>query len=75
MDKIVAILALSGVQLLGCQSSAGRVRAGQYRGRLHGVRATCDCRLSSVAAHAGEKAFWCMHDAIYERPEDSPLGA
>ena len=27
----------------------------------------------SVAAHAGEKAFWCMHDAIYERPEDSPL--
>jgi protein-disulfide isomerase len=27
----------------------------------------------SAAAHAGEKAFWCMHNAIYERPQHSPL--
>jgi protein-disulfide isomerase len=26
-----------------------------------------------VAAHSGEKAFWCMHDTIYERRDDSPL--
>jgi protein-disulfide isomerase len=27
----------------------------------------------SVAAHAGEEAFWCMHDTIYEHQQDSPL--
>ena len=66
MDKIVAILALPGVQLLGCQSSAARVRAGQYRGRLHGVRATRDCRLSSLAAHGGD-TYTAMHKQLAER--------
>jgi protein-disulfide isomerase len=27
----------------------------------------------SVAAQGGEKVFWCMHDAIYEHQQDSPL--
>jgi protein-disulfide isomerase len=27
----------------------------------------------SVAAHVGEDAFWCTHDAIYDHQQDSPL--
>jgi protein-disulfide isomerase len=27
----------------------------------------------SVAAHEGEDAFWCTHDAIYDHQQDSPF--
>jgi protein-disulfide isomerase len=27
----------------------------------------------SAAAHAGEDAFWCTHDTIYEHQQDSPF--
>jgi protein-disulfide isomerase len=35
---------------------------------LHAAEAT-----ESVAANAGEDAFWAMHDTIYEHQQDSPV--
>jgi protein-disulfide isomerase len=38
---------------------------------MHPEAMHCAEAAESVAAHAGEKAFWTMHDSIYEHQQDS----